>query len=93
MFDSEGENKLNKAFHLSSNENVCTIVRNKNIHYLFHITSEIKFCYLQRFISLKILENANSVLIAPVLLNDDVTCVQWSIHVTLYHPFKREEST
>ena len=30
-----GEAKLNRTFHLSPNENICTIARMKNTHYLF----------------------------------------------------------
>ena len=35
-----GEAKLNRTFHFSSNENICTIVRMKNIYHLFYITSK-----------------------------------------------------
>ena len=31
--------ELNRTFHLSPNENRCTIARIKSIHYLFYITS------------------------------------------------------
>ena len=85
-----------------------SIARMKNIHYLFYITSKILLSFTT-LINPNILENANSVFIAPfqvkghrgvpmhaalyyctLLLNDGVTCVQWSIsyHVTLYHPIK-----
>ena len=33
-----GEAKFNRTFHLSPNENIFTIARMKNIHYLFYIT-------------------------------------------------------
>ena len=36
-----GEAKLNRTFHLSLNENISTIARMKNIHYLFYKTSKI----------------------------------------------------
>ena len=32
------EAELNGTFHLSPNENICSIVRMRNIHYLFYIT-------------------------------------------------------
>ena len=38
-----GEAKLNRKFHLSPNENICTIARMKDIHYLFYVTSKIFF--------------------------------------------------
>ena len=34
-----GKAELNRTFHLSPNENSCTIARIKSIHYLFYITS------------------------------------------------------
>ena len=34
-----GKAELDKTFHLSPNENSCTIARMKSIHYLFYITS------------------------------------------------------
>ena len=33
-----GEAELNGTFHLSPNENICSIARMRNIHYLFYIT-------------------------------------------------------
>ena len=33
-----GKAELNRTFHLSPNENSCTIARIKSIHYLFYIT-------------------------------------------------------
>ena len=36
--------KLNRTFNLSPNDNICTITRMKNIHYLFYITSK-NICY------------------------------------------------
>ena len=33
--------EANRIFHLSPNENICTITRMKNIHHLFYITSKI----------------------------------------------------
>ena len=36
-----GEAKLNRTIHLSPNENICTIPRMKNVHYLFNIASKI----------------------------------------------------
>ena len=38
-----GEANLNRTFHISPNENICTIAQMKNIHYLFYITSKIFF--------------------------------------------------
>ena len=38
-----GEAKLNRVFHLSTNENICTIAQMKNIHYLFSITLKYVF--------------------------------------------------
>ena len=44
-----GETELNRTFHLSPNENICSIARmnkkkkkkkKKNIHYLFYITAK-----------------------------------------------------
>ena len=36
-----GEAELNGTFHLSPNENICSIARmKKNIHYLFYITAK-----------------------------------------------------
>ena len=35
MYIQRGEAKLNRTFHLSPTENMCTIARMKNIHYLF----------------------------------------------------------
>ena len=37
--DIFGFASLNRTFHLSPNENRCTIARIKSIHYLFYITS------------------------------------------------------
>ena len=54
----EGKAKLNRTFYLSPNENICTIAKMKNIHYLFYITSKNIFCNLQHLINLNILENA-----------------------------------
>ena len=34
-----GKAELYRTFHLSPNENSCTIARIKSIHYLFYITS------------------------------------------------------
>ena len=39
----QGEAKLNRTFHLSPNENICTIARMKAIQYLFYITSKLDF--------------------------------------------------
>ena len=39
-----GKAKLNRTFHLSSNENICTIARMKIIHYLFYIISKNNCC-------------------------------------------------
>ena len=64
-----GEAKLNRTFHISPDENICTIAGMKNNHYLFYITSKKYFCHLERLINLQILENANSVLIAPCKVN------------------------
>ena len=33
-----GEAELNGTFNLSPNENICSIARMRNIHYLFYIT-------------------------------------------------------
>ena len=50
-----GEAKLNRTFHISPNENICTIVRMINIHYLFYITSK-NLCYnLERLNNINIL--------------------------------------
>ena len=38
-----GEANLNRTFHLSLNENICTIARMKYIHNLFYITSKFYF--------------------------------------------------
>ena len=46
----QGKVKLIRTFHLSTNENICTITWMKNIHYLFHITTKWYLCHLQRFI-------------------------------------------
>ena len=43
----QGEAKLNRTFHLSTNENICIITRMKNIQYLFYKTSKLYFCHLQ----------------------------------------------
>ena len=37
---TEAEPRLNGTFHLSTNENIPTIQRMKNIHYLFYITTD-----------------------------------------------------
>ena len=58
MFYSTRPGKLNRTFHLSPNEKICTIARLKNIHYLFNITSINICCRLERLINLNILENA-----------------------------------
>ena len=63
-----GEAKLNRAFHLSLNLNICTIARMKNIHFLFQITPLFIFVIynaILMYTDLKILENAKSVLIVP----------------------------
>ena len=44
----EIEVKLNRTFHLSPHENICTIELMKNIHYLFYITSTNICCHLER---------------------------------------------
>ena len=62
-----GEAKLNRAFHLSLNLNICTIARMKNIHFFVSNNTNVYFCHLQRYTDLKILENAKSVLIVPSL--------------------------
>ena len=38
----QGEAELSGTFHLSPNENICSIARKKkkNIHYLFYITAK-----------------------------------------------------
>ena len=36
-----GEAGFNRTFNLSANENICTIARMRNIHYLFYISSKI----------------------------------------------------
>ena len=38
-----GEVELNGTFHLSPNENICTIAPMKNIHYLFYMTAKSIF--------------------------------------------------
>ena len=38
-----GEAELNGTFHLSPNENICSIARMRNIHYLFYITCTKRF--------------------------------------------------
>ena len=44
-----GVAKLNRTFYLSPHENICTIARMKNIHYLFYNIKK----YLLSFITLK----------------------------------------
>ena len=53
-----GEAKLSRTFHFSPNENSCTIVRMKNIHYFFYITSKNICCHLEHLINIDVLENA-----------------------------------
>ena len=53
-----GEAKLNRTFYLSPNENICTIARMKNIHYLFCITSKHICCHLEHLINITIPEKA-----------------------------------
>ena len=46
------EARLNRTYHLSSNENIFTIARMKNIHYLFCITSKNICCHVEHLINL-----------------------------------------
>ena len=50
-----GEAKLNRTFKISPNENICTIARMKNIHYLFYITSKNMCYHLERLNNINIL--------------------------------------
>ena len=43
-----GEVELNGTFHLLPNENICSIARMRNIHYLFYITSCTKIQILKQ---------------------------------------------
>ena len=60
-----GEGNLNTIIHLSPNENICSIIPMQYIHYFSYTTSKINFRHLQCLINLYILENVNSVLVAP----------------------------
>ena len=44
-----GEAELNGTLHLSPNENICSIVRMINIHYLFYITCTKIQNFLNKF--------------------------------------------
>ena len=44
-----GEAELNGTFHLSPNENICSIARMRNIHYLFYITCTKRFKFFNKF--------------------------------------------
>ena len=71
-----GEAKLNGTFNLSPNENICTIARMKNIHYLFHIISK-NICYhLERLNNINILQNA--ILFRSRCFRSKVTAVVYS---------------
>ena len=54
-----GEAELNGTFHLSPNENICSIARMRNIHYLFYITCTKRFKFFNKF-KRKSIENAFS---------------------------------
>ena len=54
-----GQGLLDKTFHLSPNENICTIAQMKIIHYLFYLTLKIFFVILNACHNLNILENAS----------------------------------
>ena len=54
-----GEAELNGTFHLSPNENICSIARMRNIHYLFYITCTERFKFVNKF-KRKSIENAFS---------------------------------
>ena len=51
-----GEAELNGTFHLSPNENICSIARMENIHYLFYITCT-KSSNFQTNLKEKVLKN------------------------------------
>ena len=63
----------------SPNENICTIARMKDIHYLFYITSKI---YFERAVS-----GHRSVPLHGTIQRS-LYSVSISYQVTLYHPIK-----
>ena len=52
-----GEAELNGTFHLSPNENICSIARMRNIHYLFYITCTKVQIPKQNWFNRKSIEN------------------------------------
>ena len=102
---------FNDTFHLSPHENICTITRMKNVHYLFYITTKVYFCHFKAWITFiywktpilfrlrcvksKVTEvqlNAAHYH-CTVLLNADVTCVQYSIHFISCDPVSSNQMT
>ena len=50
MFHSTRRSRVEwYTFHLSPNENICSIARMRNIHYLFYITCTKRFKFFNKF--------------------------------------------
>ena len=91
-----GEATLNRTFHLSPNETICTIARMKAIHYLFYTTSKL----ILSFRTLNFRSNVTAAYHSPLnctiaryYLTMTSQFVEWSIYFISPDPVSSNQMT